>query len=453
MQITAYNFSKEPNSTKQPTTGRDITCVLKNDCSIIRPVFELSGYSLNDNYVKWDNRYYWIEDIVFKTNNIAEYHCREDVLATFKSYIGSSSQYIVRSAHAHTGSIIDMKYPATTSITKNEVELTTLHSSIMSTGFYVVGIQNGITVDSGGVTYYVMNGATFRNLLAFMYGGTWLDTTEAYINLALQKELINPMQYISSITWFPMSMTIFSNANVEPIKFGWWNSNINAKILTPGEFVQTFSQTVTLHRHPAASTRGTYLNGNPFTRYTLFCYTFGQIPIDANMFTESSSLTVSITVDLSTGKAKLQLVDASARVLRIYPGYIGQNVQIAQLTQGVVSPIASVVGGGVTAGLTMNITPLASGIVSGIQSMVPQIQTSGESDSRLWYYRVPTILSEHIALTSEDNEHLGRPLCVRGTISSYPGYNEIENPDLDIPANFMELEEIRTFMQSGFYYE
>ena len=74
MQITCYNFAKEPNSTKQPTGGRNITCTLKDDCSIMHPVFLLNGWQMTDNYVKWGSRYYWIEDIVIKTKDYAEYH-------------------------------------------------------------------------------------------------------------------------------------------------------------------------------------------------------------------------------------------------------------------------------------------------------------------------------------------------------------------------------------------
>ena len=88
MQITTYNFAKEPNSTKQPAAGGTVhNVVLKEPCSLFHPVFRLNGFSHSDNYVKWGSRYYFIEDIVQVTNSEAEYHCREDVLATYKSYI------------------------------------------------------------------------------------------------------------------------------------------------------------------------------------------------------------------------------------------------------------------------------------------------------------------------------------------------------------------------------
>lgn len=452
MQIEAYNFAKEPNSTSQPSAaGRTITCVLKDDCSIMRPVFLLDGWNMTDNYIKWGSRYYWIEDIVIKSADHAEYHCKEDVLATYKNSIGSSSQYIIRSSHAYTGTIIDGRYPALTGVLKTETELTIMHASIMAGGFYVVGIQNGAGTQAGGVTYYALDDLQFQQLLDFMYGGTWLDTSQANISLALQKELINPMQYISSIVWFPMNKP--SGLTSTEIKFGWWSgSNVYGDRIPAGSFVQTYSQTVNLPRHTAAASRGTYLNNQPFLRHTLFCYSFGQIPIDASLFAESASCTVSIALDLSTGDARLSIIDANARICAIVPGKMGQEIQISQLSQSLTGPIANVVSGGV--GLAYgNIVGFAQGIVSGIESMMPQQQVRGGNGSRLWYYRVPTILTEQKSIASEDNAHLGRPLCVRGTVSSYPGYNEVENADIDFACNFSELEEIKTFMESGFYYE
>ena len=453
MQITAYNFAKEPNSTKQPIGGRNITCVLKDDCSIMHPVFLLNSWQMTDNYIKWGSRYYWIEDIVIKSKDHAEYHCREDVLASFKSAIGTSSQYILRSAHAYTGNLIDSKYPALTGVTKVETELNTLHSSVVSDGFYVVGIQNGETAGTGGITYYALGPTQFGNLVDFMFGGTWLDTTETNVTLALQKELINPMQYISSIVWFPFSRDIYTNYQVEPIKLGWWTgSGALGSIIPQGSLVQIFSEQVSLPRHPNAASRGSYLNGLPFTRHTLFCYNFGQIPIDANLFSESATCIILLSVDLSTGDAKLQINDANAHVNMIVPGKMGQQIQISQLSQSLISPVANVVSGAVGLGYG-NAVGFAQGIMSGIESMMPQVSVRGGTESRLWYYKKPTILTEHKSIASEDNTHLGRPLCVRGTVSSYPGYMEVENADIDFACNYSELTEIKSFMESGFYYE
>ena len=198
MQITAYNFAKEPNSTKQPIGGRNITCTLKDDCSIMHPVFLLNGWQMTDNYIKWGSRYYWIEDIVIKTKDHAEYHCREDVLASFKSAIGTSSQYILRSAHAYTGNLIDAKYPALTGVSKVETELNTLHSAVVSDGFYVVGIQNGETLGTGGVTYYALGPTQFANLVSFIIDGVIIAHVNNLFNLSQNDNVVLGTPYLFS---------------------------------------------------------------------------------------------------------------------------------------------------------------------------------------------------------------------------------------------------------------
>ena len=41
------------------------------------------------NYAKWDDHYYFIDDIVVMSNNHIEISCSQDLLATYKDYIGN----------------------------------------------------------------------------------------------------------------------------------------------------------------------------------------------------------------------------------------------------------------------------------------------------------------------------------------------------------------------------
>ena len=72
MNITLYRFSKPNNSTKQPSGGTSISCVLKENTSILNPVFILKNNDFDYNYCKWNNRYYFINDIVSLANNYSE---------------------------------------------------------------------------------------------------------------------------------------------------------------------------------------------------------------------------------------------------------------------------------------------------------------------------------------------------------------------------------------------
>ena len=93
-------FSKRKNSTKQPTGGTSVTAFLKEGTSIENPTFTLSGNNFTVDYVEAFGHYYFVKDIVSIRNNLIEIECVQDVLATYKSAIIGSSQYVIRSASA-----------------------------------------------------------------------------------------------------------------------------------------------------------------------------------------------------------------------------------------------------------------------------------------------------------------------------------------------------------------
>ena len=65
MQAIFYSFSKRKNSTAIPTdAGTEIEIKLKNGCSFLSPVFLLQSESFEYNYCKFNERFYWVNDIV-----------------------------------------------------------------------------------------------------------------------------------------------------------------------------------------------------------------------------------------------------------------------------------------------------------------------------------------------------------------------------------------------------
>ena len=126
MQITLYtNFSKKRNSTKQPTgTGTQADVVFKDGCSIDNPVFLINGVALGVNYLWFNGRYYFVDDIVLGNNNIYELHCSIDVLATWRSYIGSYNAFIERSDSSYDTKVNDRLLSSTQQITGSSVGTT-----------------------------------------------------------------------------------------------------------------------------------------------------------------------------------------------------------------------------------------------------------------------------------------------------------------------------------------
>lgn len=457
MQITTYNFAKEPNSTKQPAAGGAVhNVVLKEPCSLFHPVFRLNGFSHSDNYVKWGSRYYFIEDIIQVTNSEAEYHCREDVLATYKSYIGSSSQYITRSAHAYTTNLPDGKYPLLSVTTQETIPFTTLAAAARLTGgCFVIGINNGENAAmSGGVSYYVISGSTFRALMAYMYSDVWLDQSGQSITVALQKELINPMQYIASVMYIPLAYeTVVVGTITQTIKFGWWDSGITGGAISTSSPLLVLDESVTFSAHPQAAARGNYMNGRPFTEMWLSCWCFGNIPVDPSFFIISKTLQLVIDIDLITGIANLIIQNnTSGAVCSKHVGQFGVPVQISQIRESITGAATSIIGAGVSASYG-NYVGVGAGILSAIESLMPQLSTGGSVGSRSVYAHRPELHINRRNAADDDNTHLGRPLCVRGTVQSYPGFLQVENADIDFACNYTELTEIKSALESGIYYE
>lgn len=451
MQITIFSgFSKEHNSTKQPSGGTVVNCYLKDDTSLIRPVFVLDSGNFSVNYVQWGNRYYFVDDVVSIRNSTVELHCLVDALASWKTQIGSSSQYVVRSSSAYDEYIVDSMYPADvrTNIQTVEIDLglDTANTS------YVLGVVNSESNASGGITYYCMTAGMLSQLMGYMFGGNWLDAPLTEVSLELQKELVNPFQYIVSCMAFPFDV-FDAGFPTEMIKFGYWTSQMASYIIPgSGRYKNSFAG-VQVPRHPQSNIRGAYLNSAPFTRMSLSAYGFGTCALDPQDFVSNTQLSLNLLVDKYTGTGKLRISNTGdGNTLFELNGQIGVPIQISQITQNLVNAGLSGVATAVSA-LAGNPLGVASGITSAVQSLMPQIHTAGSVGSMVNFIKKPILTMQFKNLVTVDNEHLGRPLMQRRTINTLSGYMQIENPDVDIPATATEKDTIMNFMRSGFYYE
>ena len=444
MQITLFSgFSKEANSTKQPSGGTAISCFLKDNTSVIHPVFILDRTDFSINYVQWGSRYYFVDDIVSIRNTTIELHCTVDPMATYKTAIGGSSQYVTRAAGAYDPYILDALYPAENRVNVSSTSLSGI--GIVGTGSYVMGVVN----DKGtGVRFYNLTASVFEQLMTFMFTGLWLDAPLTEISLQLQRELVNPFQYIVSIQWFPFSI----GGTTEEISFGYWDSGIYAEYIGDSIRNQFFSTTITVPRHNQAAARGKYLNGSPYTRHMMNFYTWGSFPIDPVYFVDDGTCAIVVNIDTYTGIGKLAVSDPSG--INIFSGVAqcGVPIQISQVTQNLLGAGLSVIGT-VASVATGNALGIASNIANAIHSMLPQLSTAGAQGSNAGWQALPTLVSTFYQLTSEDNEHNGRPLMQRKTINTLSGYIQVENPDVDIVGTTYEKDMITSYMRSGFYYE
>ena len=103
-------ISKPMNSTSRAMSN-DVTlsCKLKEPCGRHDPVFIVKGLNklTRYNYCEWEDGYYWIDDIIYKTRDIQEVHCSLDPMATFRDDIGNVTGFCIYSDESHWHQFID----------------------------------------------------------------------------------------------------------------------------------------------------------------------------------------------------------------------------------------------------------------------------------------------------------------------------------------------------------
>lgn len=456
--------SKKRNSTRQLNMSQSIQCNFKNGCSMLRPTLLLELQSDTfPNYTgfKIEDRYYTVTDIRSVRNHLFEVDGEVDVLATYRTLIGSSTQYVIRSSAQYNPYVIDKKYPALA-----DTDLSTLYLDGLATdneGSYVLGVV-GIGESQGTVKYYAFPAFFMERLLLALFDDGNLDDGSGFIqtfSLEVQKELFNPFQYIVSCNWYPIPYSFFNfTANAEVVHFGWWEAKysiegetytLSGARVKEDKRIYSWEQTFNPPKHPQASSRGTFLNDSPYTRYMLNCYTFGSIPINPSPFVDGDPGAIELDVDIFAAIAQLYVTTSSGRLFTTSAQF-GVPIQISQATSNVIGATVSAVEAGVGIA-TGNDVQAAKGIASAIESAFPMIKSTGSVGSKAAFMQRANITGEFRSIAPELNANLGRPLCDAKQISTIAGYIECENVAIDLPATKDEKDKVTAFMENGFFYE
>lgn len=497
MELIIYdNFSKEVNSTKQPTGGTTVNVVMKENTSILNPVFMIDGVNLNANYCKFNNRYYFINDIVLNNNNIYELHCTIDTLATWKSPILSSDQYVLRSASAHDPYIIDSYYPSKASSHFNDHDFGDLRNAPLA-GMNitaVVGVigkstTSGVTL--GAVNYYAMSLGTCKGLVEALLNDSDYLQIGGDLDTGIQKALVNPISYIASITLVPLSVLAFvgDSNTTNSIPLGWWEVSLGfgglAYLIDPVDVRKTtINHTFDLPQHPDIDSRGAkYLNYSQYSQHSLYLEPYGMIPIDSELLSIDSDadyttqLHITEIIDVITGISTLRIENTSllgSKNIAYSTGQLGVPIQLAQMNTdrieqqkidirnrtgaigGIVSTLSALASGnlaGATTSATGAIASVQTGILDAERASYPTMERSGATGSIASWYVTPHFYSVFSKLADIDITHLGRPLCKKVTLSTLSGYCMTRDAELNIAGLRDEVEIIKSLMNGGFYIE
>lgn len=192
-------------------------------------------YLFNYCYVEDFGRWYFIRNVTYELGTW-QFDLEIDVLATYKSAIGSSTQYVLRSASEFDGDIIDSAYP-----TKADLKVRTVTANKTIFGdtiepYFIVGIVGGIIANTddeisqkafnGSVVYFALtSGQLYQLVKTFLSNVNMYNVPTIEISEALQKQLLNPIQYIHSIKCIPFEPETAHNS-VNDVMLGFNNMTI-----------------------------------------------------------------------------------------------------------------------------------------------------------------------------------------------------------------------------------
>lgn len=458
--VNLYEMSKRENSTRRPSgNGFVIDCEAHEPIDLMSPTFLINlsaPFDYNYLYIAVWDRYYWIDNWTYN-KGLWEAACSVDALASWRNSIGNMTEYVLRSADEWTPDVVDTTYPLTATVTTDRINMAGWDIPNNPTGCHVVGIVSG----NGLVRYYMID-----DLAAFgaaMFGDTlWNNVVNDDPGRqeggypSFMRAQFNPLQYVVSLTWYPFEVP--HTLSKYPVYFGYFNSGYTAYLISTASYMLC-SGTIRVPQHPQ-SNRGIYLNLAPYTRLRVSAFPWGEVDLDTTKFANKDQIRFQAFLDPVTGSTKLYIANGDGDVIITLVGQLGVTEQLSQVLK---DNLATVTGGlsalaGAASALTGNVmgglATMASGIGNAISAQYPDVSTTGTNGARIAV--APSHISlivTHQRIVEEDRQNHGRPLCERRRLNTLPGYLMISDPDVDIPATKAEIQKIKDYMTSGFFYE
>lgn len=465
MNVTFYTFAKNPDSTARPTGGTGKSVRLKDSTSMLHPTLEMDRFSYNHDwnyaYIPDFGRYYFISDTVYD-GPIAAVSMNVDALASWKTQIGASTQYILRSASSFNGAVVDNLYPVIQEVSDNTS--TDGGYPTVSNGCFVIGIS-GSDANIGSVAYYAFsyaNVSTFMsNIMNYITDASMFEVgTGFWFTKEFYLWFVDPLGKIVSVSWFPYDYSSISGTVVSSVHVGDWPVSATAKLLnaTVMQGGGTVSKTFTIPQHPQAASRGTYMNLEPFTKHEIVWEPFGIIPIDSTLLAGQTSLNCSLRWDWATGQGWVEGYSTSigGTIHDVFRrnGRVGVPIQLSKQTYDFIGGMSSALQTASSA-VTGDVLGGVAAIGSAAKAMKPDMESVGANGNFAAYApsNIPRLVTRFYTAAADDVTRRGRPLMASAQISTLSGFVQCDRVELDLPATSEETAGIKGQMEAGFFYE
>lgn len=473
MTVRFWTFAKKANSTARPNANPayTFTCTLKDASGVLRPVLEIyqsanfNPSGLNYAQIVEYGRYYFVSDWQWIIGRW-EATLQVDSLATYKTEIGATDKYILRSASEYDSDIVDTFYPPLDKVNATWASyIFPWDNTDFINGSFVLGVITGHGLNLMGTTqYYILDMTGIAQFMAYMFPDSdqWHNFTS--LNEYLYKSIYDPLQFIVSCKYFPFTI---SGENAYNMGFGNFYTDFGYSGVLP--HVQLLGQpntwNVFQHDYTIASdwlTRDAKYRSEPYTNVYFYLNPFGIIALSPSDFTLSNTVRVRIIPDLISGEATLQifsLVNNNEILVQQRVAMLGQDVNLTADSRSMAAAVASLVGGVATGAAEMATGNLPlSGVTqagnAALSMVKPVVETASRgSPSVRTVDGISRLYTRRAQFVDEKNAEFGKPLYKNRVINTLSGFIKCGDGDIAIDGYPEEVEEISNYLTGGFYYE
>lgn len=448
-------FSKRRNSTKQPTGGSSVTVTLKDGTSIESPVFLLASNDFTINYVQAFGHYYYVKDIISVRNGLIELHCSQDVLATYKSAIGSTSAYVVYDTTTNTDQVDSRLSVTTVPTVKSELAL--LRSDISDAGTYIVTLTGEHAVGSYVVTRSALDALmpNISTVFDLAVGGTSVNSTLSDIYQSVRdsiKQMVSSGSVpanIRDVRWVPFAIT---GDTLTPLYVGQYQAINQNGIQVSGMLIENRidlkTQTLTVPWQ-----FNDWRDSDSNTQLQLYIPFVGLVNYPASALRNVSTISIDTSLDRITGDIAIE-VYALNEVLGTYGASTGVSIPLG--SSGISA--ANIVNNVLTGAASVAMGNLGGAIGSGISALTPLSQSvggisSGAGSGLPKWLQFTSICHDTVVAPSSVSSVMGTPANAVKTLGSLSGYIQCSGASVACDALEKDREEINGFLNGGFFYE
>lgn len=472
--INIGKVTKKYNSTYQPTTelNQTFNVVLKDSSSDYSPTFVLYNpiNTWDYNYLKWGDWYYYITNVIRDKNHMITITCVLDFLATFKSNIINSVQYVLYDGTANT-EIPDRRLSTVTTMTvsQSSVPVTALNRVSPSVVLSCVG--------KNSVNSFVLTRTQVNSIINAIRGEveTYLDVPDpqdlsdvlealAYIMDVIGKtatqRLTQPSasDCIKSAIILPCSSGLISESVGADIYLGGFDTGVNANFAK--DFAQ-FNYSVSI---PWQYTD--WRRQSPYTHIYLQLPYIGLISLVPETLVGYAALDIDLSIDVLSGNI-LYRVNAGGHLIGYYTGNISSGYPIGSSNVAESKAFSSIIGGLVgsaVASATIS-NPVAGAVAVGASAitgflgatMPMPMSIGGGGGSAFMDGNNNIICFTECHNTNVDPSSvtgfMGTPTMQVKSLSGLSGYVECKCASVAIPASDAVINKVNDALNGGIYIE